>query len=513
MHFVLNRCLLIYEEIRDIRRGFLVLSNWLLFALVFSHGLGHQLIFRFSTALLLGLLLQHHLLSEKNITSASVFKIVLCLFTAWLFWPIVYLYGFWAFVINDDSENGNIFWRANCIALLFFWLIQATFIGSWTLLPHIGIPLFLLTCFIAIFVPRRTRTILAIGCILLSLIQLTTIRENVQISYNPTLDSGYRHGAVLAKLLNGKLVDPNAVSGNVGITSLIQKSGENHAKYPIVLVDHDQIPSPTYPAVSKGNVTQTEPWYSNQLFGDQYLLAAIAEDCQWVSHLGGKLAAKGKLMLAMRTDQGIEPVVLQYGKTIYVNDSDAFVDRLANYQRCGIKEIVYGSAIYRSINIFFVLAMLLSRYKKSEILASIALLIFAIFYTTQPVPGDIRIIGKVCFPHEPSRVSGVMRSLVDAGFPYVRGTTDCTLLVVDGNQKAKVKSTERVVIGCDKAAILLGDNTIRIGEIPLGDINDVVDARNIIVNGKTQGANIRINDTIVIGTGSPAKQGWSKWLR
>jgi hypothetical protein len=135
-----------------------------------------------------------------------------------------------------------------------------------------------------------------------------------------------------------------------------------------------------------------------------------------------------------------------------------------------------------------------------------------------PLPGYSRItrlylISHAGYTHEPSKISGVMRSLADAGFTYARGTDNCTMLVVDEGKKATPKPTEHVVIGCTQATILLDDNIIRIGDIPLGDSDDVVDARNVIVNGKAQGAHIKIKDTIVLGTGSPAKQDWSKWLR
>jgi hypothetical protein len=49
--------------------------------------------------------------------------------------------------------------------------------------------------------------------------------------------------------------------------------------------------------------------------------------------------------------------------------------------------------------------------------------------------------------------------------------------------------------------------------LPLGDVDGIIDARRLIVNGVIVGVVYREGGRTIIGTGSPARQDWAKWLR
>jgi hypothetical protein len=368
------------------------------------------------------------------------------------------------------------------------------------------------------FSTKPAYILLAVVCIVASSADLVSLqKENIEIAYHKDFASGYVHGPILARILNGKLVDPNNVGGDISITSLIQGSGISTAKRPIVLVDHGQKPSKNYPAVAEGDIIQKLPWPGNQFFGDQYLLAAIAQDGQWVSNIGGRLRAIGKMRLVSPCYQNgkrYEPLVLTYKNTTYVNDSDPFVDRLANYQVAGIREITYGVPFYRIINILFLIGAIFSvKFKYSDFVTGFVVILFVIFYILIPTNGDVRIIGKMNFPHEPSKVSGVLRSLADAGFSCIKGSENCNVLVIGEKKVVKPQKTERLILACSGSTINFGEQKIWVGEIPLGTIDGIVDARNLSVSGVMQGPILKIGEATVIGTDSPAKQDWTRWLR
>lgn len=495
--------------------GFATIGVWILFLLLLARGFGSSAVFRLTVGGLLGFVAFSNLLRKDF---EGIGRSCICFVASLLFWPLVYLYGFWVFAIGVDPTNKQLRWHAPATAFLFLWILQFTEIGSWTYFPCIGIPIFLLICVCMFFSTKPAYIILAIICIVASIIDLASLqKENVEIAYHKDFASGYVHGPILARILNGKLVDPNNVGGDISITSLIQGSGANTAKRPIIVVDHGQKPSKNYPAIVEGDIIQKPPWTGNQFFGDQYLLAAIAQDGQWVSNIGGRLRAIGKMQLVSPCHQNgkrYEPLVLRYKNTTYVNDSDPFVDRLANYQVAGIREMAYGVPLYRIINILFLIGAILSvKFKYSDFATGFIVILFVAFYILIPTNGDIRIIGKMNSPHEPSKLSGVLRSLADAGFSCIKGGKNCNVLVIGEKKIVAPQKTERVILACSGSTINLGEQKIGVGEIPLGMIDGIVDARNLSVSGVMQGPILKIGEVTVIGTDSPAKQDWKRWLR
>jgi len=481
--------------------------------LIVAKGFGSPTCFTLAAGTGLGLLLwQAVKVSDRFILAKGLLAFGLAAF----YWPIVYLWGYWAFATSAVPVTKRNWLSSFSPAFLALWVFQCTEVGSWSAVPSWGIPTFLMCCLGFRFVPRWSRFILLALCVATSLIEITYIYRPhvIEIAQEMNVARGYSPGPTLAKLLGGSPVE-GEVKGDIGITSLFLKQGPNLAIRQIILGEHGQKPTLTQTMWVGGDLQQMEPWPDNQLFGSQYLLAAIAEDGQWVSNLGGRLEHTGRLVLASANHlggSGIEPLIIAQDNAVYVQDSDPFCDRLCAYQPSALREIAVGQGHLRIINVVLAALSLAGSGTLAMSAWGAGVLAFALWYC-QPQPGDVRLCGTLGWPHEPSRISGVLRSLADAGLVMTRGNSDCRLLVVDEGRSAKAATSEQLVLAAPGASVSSGQATIRVDDLPLGDVDGIIDARRLIVNGVIVGVVYREGGRTIIGTGSPARQDWAKWLR
>lgn len=442
---------------------------------------------------------------------ASVFLLMLN-------WSIVHLFGFWVLLLYLPTGNLRDKSKWSCLssAMLIVWIVQSASFVKLSIIPIVSIPIFISSAIIIYFMPRWVHIIFAACCIFISLFDISMIQRKtrIEMSHDPMVENCYTQSEAITHLLSANIVAPGHVSGDVGISSLFFDKGPNKASKRIFLVEHGQKPSSDHKIIAGGEVSQWQPWSSNQLFGDQYLLTAIAMDGQWNSNVGGRLHPNGKLILASSRHPDFwlfEPLVVECGQDIYIQDSDPFVDRLVPYQENAIIELVRGCVEYRVLNIIMVIASLLP-YCFSAISLFVIIILSLLLLSKFPVKGDVRLVGRIESPHEPSRISGVLRSLSDAGYPMLRGTSGCHILVVDENSKALVKASETFILAGPGSTVSIPSCKIKVSDIPLGNVDDVVDARELLIDGKVVGPIYSIHGITIIGTGSPAKQEWKKWL-
>ena len=64
---------------------------------------------------------------------------------------------------------------------------------------------------------------------------------------------------------------------------------------------------------------------------------------------------------------------------------------------------------------------------------------------------------------------------------------------------------------CAKAIAV--DAAIKIGESPLGITNGIIDSRSINIEGDEKGSLYKIKGVTIIGTDSPAKIQWKRFLK
>jgi hypothetical protein len=484
-------------------------------SLVVAKGFGSSALFTIAVGLSLGSI------AWRSVHQRKTWPVIVCIFSFFLTllsWPLVHLYGFWALLgrTQNDSKENRLGWAALGTAFLALWLVQATTAGSYTIFPLLGIPTFALACLCLYWFPRWVHQALVLACLLLTSVQVYIDAKPVQVEVSTDVQSapGYSPGPLLAKIVGATVVRPGELDADVGISSLIFDSKVNHARKKLYLLEHDLKATALHKAIHGGSIQQKEPWFSNEFYGNQYLLASIARDGQWVSNLGGQLNLTGKILLASGRYRGgglFEPLVVETGHAIYVNDSDPFVDRLAGYQIFALQELVHGNLGIRVINAIFALGSSLT----PGVLSALCILLAGagwIITNLSGFPGDVCLMGRIGWPHEPSKISGVLRSMADEGFSMVPGKRLCKIVAVDANQTVGIDKYAELVLAGPGARISIDHTTIEVDDEPLGVRSGVVDARKLIVNGSAKGVICRLGRLTVIGTGSPSKQDWKKWL-
>jgi len=483
-------------------------------SLISSRGFGSTLVFTAFVGLALGTILYDTVRSKQHGRTTTTLVALLAIV---FYWPVVYLHGFWGFLTSYTSHFKSDVRCGISPAFLFLWLIQFTAVGSWTHEPIIGIVTFCTATFFLSLVNQHIRSVLAIGCLVATVGSLLgSFPKTVTIEYFSELEKAYSHGPLLRKAIDGKLVPPGMLYGDVGITSLFFGESEKRAQRTLVLLEHDVAPSSRkHPILPLHNLSQEQPWSGNQFFGDQYILAAIAADGFWASNLGGRLKPSGRILLASNRYHGggrFEPIVLETGELVYIQDSDSFVDRLVNYQVSTVHELVHGRKLLRIINGFFAFSILICSTWIANFIFAIGIAILLVVESA-PVSGDVRLLIEPGSPHELSRGSGVMRSLVDAGYSYLKGDTDAKVLIIGPGRSARVQPSEKIVLASSNSKIFVEDDLVIVDGQPLGSVDGITDARTLLINGRKVGVSTHIGDLTIIGTDSPAKQNWARWLK
>lgn len=470
-----------------------------------------------------GLALGHALFntfSEKK-WSRSLIVVSLCLL-AYFQWPIVHLWGFWAFVLLAGYGKNNLETVSLAASLLVLWMAQETSWGSWTAIPWNGIAFFLI-CYLGIrwlektYFNHRLFYIILSCCIIntsYDIVKISLSSPDIQIAQDKNVLPSYSPGPMLAKILNGKLVEPGQASGDIGISSVIFDGGPYHGSHHILLAEHDILPSDPYGVLTKANTQQIEPWAHNQLIGNQYLLEAVARDGLWMANLGGSLKPIGKLLLGSLShddDHIVTPLVTKYHNFTYVQDSDSFVDGLANRQENILKEIVIGRELPRILNLLFCISLVFSPFLIGLIVRSCSLISICCLLLI-PKEGQVRIIANLDWPHEPSKASGVMTSLVGNGYLMQMGNKKSQILVVGEGKTASAYPTEKLVILEPGAKVTIGKDVICSGIEPVDNEENIVDGRKLFINNEETSPMLSHDGIRIIGTGSPSKLEWKRWL-
>lgn len=484
------------------------------FILLIAKGFGSIFFMKLGVAIVLGRICYDMLINREYFK--ALFTLLACL-GVYLQWPLVHLWGFWVFILFAVYGFKKPEAIGVCMSLLGLWLLQESTVGSWTAVPYISIFAYYLVYFISMSFKKSLFYASLILCMWLTSWQIYKIMGQelkIEISHDPTVMPSYSPGPLLAKILNGTIVEPGSVSGDVGISSIIFDKGPYQASRHILLSEHDiQVPE-TDPVLRRANSQQLEPWFANQPFGNQYLLEAVARDGLWMANFGGSLNTNGKLLLGSLRHQGdqfITPLVVEHDRFVYVQDSDSFVDRIVPHQENIVREIVVGRVLPRILNLCFC-GLILMDFTAFGLVFNLVSLGIILGILGVSKSGDVRIVAKTDWPHEPSKASGVMTSLVDNGFNFRRGDIDARVLVVGTGQFAVAKSTEVLVILEPEASVKIEDCVIRADKKPIGTQHEIIDCRNLLVDDCENGVKIVIDNTTVVGTGSPAKMNWKKWI-
>jgi hypothetical protein len=332
----------------------------------------------------------------------------------------------------------------------------------------------------------------------------------------------FPHGHALSRTLSGELVKKGEAKGDLGIVNLIFGDTKNVAAKEVYLVEHGVYPSENHPDLRREELRQIKPWEGNQLFGDEHILASISQDGYWASNLGGSLQPKGKVRLGSVRHEGggsFEPLMIETGNRIYIQDSDPLVDWLAHGQRHIIYELIIGQVGFRLIGVFGLFSILVMVYRDERLWSKSAFIgiIIAItahigFDRLMPREGDVLILGTEGGPHELSRSAGVMRSMLENGHDLVDSNRPARVVVLSRNQRYKVRGVEKLIILSSGARLQGPNGWYEAAETPHGTVDGILDTRLIIgPNGEKKPVH-RLPGLTILGTDSPAKLDWNTWL-
>jgi len=465
---------------------------WALVSVIYLGGMGIRLVFDAATALALGLMV------VASWRRGSYFRVAgLLLVACGLAFPeFMRLDGFWLFAI------------AICGAIPLL-AIPATH-SALELLPHTpwvmlaGPAAVGLVAFVA--GQRLPASVwVAVSAMIAVLAAITILRPAPIYEFAPSkeMSQAYSIDEQAPKMFPRSF----GAGKKIYATAHSLPNGELAQAAAIIIGEHD----PKGPAAElfiDQNYSQRLPWHGNEFIGNQYWRFAICRDGALVSNLGGSVAPTAFTMLAIPALTSA-PVVLAAktgdGQTILA-DSDYFVARLAGYQRNFLGAILgTPEALRRSAAANALMAMGAAMAvvgSKIMLVGAIGLLACVLFPARSR--GDIHVVGQSGDPHDPARAWAVPRQLADYELPSVPGEDGASILVVASGRTAEVAESEALVVAEPRARIHKGSTRIEVDSNPLGTVQEITDARNLIVNGERMGPVEIIGGTKFIGTGSPA---------
>ena len=255
-----------------------------------------------------------------------------------------------------------------------------------------------------------------------------------------------------------------------------------------------------------GNLSQERPWSNNVHIGSELIRTAIFRDGCWICNKGAYLKTEGaRFVGGLFQDCSVKPLAMIHKGHLILGDSDCVIDCLAPYQRNLISYLAGSDIHYRLFH--FICGITLVIFTFFEIPALLCLCsLFYIVLTTIPYSGDIRYVGRAHKWAHTDLGEGVVRVLQQGGKNVIFGKKNAKLLIVGEGYSAELKQ-EKVVILEPTAEVKIQGVLYRANVIPLGQAQEIVDARRIIVEGKmTNQSKLLVGDIVIIATGTPTAQ-------
>lgn len=412
-----------------------------------------------------------------------------------LFPSIYRLHGYWGMLLSiSPSTLPFAVYPVSCWILEYFTLPPSVLLSA---------PL-VITLAVTFLNNRMLMTLLTVLFLALSAITISEVfspQPKFTISERSIFPQGYKIGAALERTF------PNSFGTGSAIRSNLHGTRLSPADPGIVIAEHDTPVEQQTGRIKSGNFTQPAPWSMNEFLGNQYWLYAIRQDGALVSNLGAQLTHSGRVMLGIPWPNPFSPTILASndGKTLYCSDSDYWVNRLCNYQQNLLGVILSDkerSSPPKIANIAFALIAIGSLWIPWAALLGVIVPLYLIVGGANQ-QGDIRLIGPINNPHDPTRAWAVARRLQDEGVNAIFGNNQTKTMVVAEGYSGRVNG-EVLVIAEPRAKVLVGSHKILVLEEPQGSVDTIPDARKLLIDGKSAGVKAVVDGVTVVGTGSPA---------
>lgn len=438
-----------------------------------------------------------------------------------------HLLGFLA-VLSCTNHKFKVF----CLGILGLWIFQNIGFETWN---WWFILLFLLLSLWGNKIYSKFQNYLYILCVLIicltECINYNSKTDYIVESY-PLAKESYKPDKVFSFIseciISSELSEKDFVVRSYAVGSKI-----DYEKKGVCILEHS--PNNLNDIIEGGKWQQPISWNDNLFVGNQYLVESIVSDGGLWSNIGTRLKDTCEVLLAFNSIRyGYQPLIVKDKNTIYLHDSDYTSDRLANYQSSLIKEIFYpkglGRPLYlRFLNFIFLVFSLFCLYcpqKKFTVVSKILLCVMFIYalygYVNEKYykKGDIRLVGSIKDSHENNRFDGVVKSIIDKDFPYLVGSKDCKILVVQKNHRASWNGETLVVLEpnavLDFEGIVYSSKTIPLPSYQYHG-TQILDPRQISNEGNSLDPVLDLKtkagkEIVLISTGSPALIDWNQFL-
>jgi hypothetical protein len=258
-------------------------------------------------------------------------------------------------------------------------------------------------------------------------------------------------------------------------------------------------------------------WNDNLFSGNQFYLEAIVKDGGFYTNKGSVLTKAGKRILYNNTFNDKANLIIENNGRLYFHDSDIFSSIISNYQQNFIKEIFFSGYRPFLMRLICIIALILILflifdYKSGVILSFLILLTLSILEKNLIVYGELRMVGDIVNSHENIKFNSVPKSLVLSGYNYTIGNRNAKIMVVESGKKASWKG-EKIIVCSSDCLIEYKGNYIKIGNLPLGNVEDLIDVREIKYKGVTKIGYMKIGEIKIIATDSPGLIRWEKYLK
>jgi hypothetical protein len=416
------------------------------------------------------------------------------------------LYGALVATIWLTTKN-----KALSSAPLALWIAEELPVDSGMLpmIPSLRIAI-VVAALLAGFRFKAWPAIMMAGCGVVTIIDLTRSPRFDSIEEYKDIGSGYSPGASLRRTLGSTL--PAASPGSAPIRGYLHGSKMDWKIPGLIMVEHDQWSGRAEEPIAEGNQQVDVPWHSNCWPGRQYLRHAIAKDGFVSSNLGGRLTDDGRVELCYWEHGEIKPVLVSRGRITWSSDSDYLNNALTIYNRWYVPELNRTGA-YFTISRLANLVMACVIFIPTGAGAYLALMA-ALAVGTTALQGDVRISGGIGDAHDEGGASGVPDIINGKGMTALPGSFGAKVLVIPPRTWAFHHGEKTVVIGGGSTLISFSVGIIRAADVPLGESEGIVDARELRQDGKTYVGRLNAADgTVVIGTSSPGRLKWEQFYK
>ena len=392
----------------------------------------------------------------------------------------------------------------------FFCFLVPCIFPSFLLSPLITSVLYF-SCFFLLmkFQDKVCKVILFLLCMVYALFLAYVGLSVFEIDKCPekNMPPGYNTGNTLEKILEKELPENGTLYyANQQYTSITNTG--------TVYLDHDSCTK-----YDGGEFVQESPWSKNQLIAIEPLRVNVVEDGCLVLNLGSKIEDKNLAPLwGQSSGLDFNTLCAYDGSRLIFGDSDMAGDMLSPYQAnlwrqlCGLN-LGYRIWLCLVCTVVFTTFFFIKRRLLFCLTVLCIVILFRVMLNLTHLEGGVRYVGdKVYYPHS-TLCYGVVRAFNKLDVLMWFSNKNAKVLAIGAGHCA-THDGEKIIVLEPGAKVMINGRTYSAGILPMGTVNQIVDAREIVEENK-RSIGVALYETsgvIIIATGSPASIDFRPYL-